>query len=206
MAPQKPRKTSAPDAASFDLDAFIESRRTLTRPVLFKRADDLTDRARALQRQAERLAANPDAERGIDEPSAEQIGALLEALDAERAERGTPVTVRETTDRERNDVAVDLIKAQRKAAKTREDDTPAETVVVDGIPLEYVVPMRRLALALVEPVFTAAQLWTIYTSSVTGEAAVNAMHDLAEEVRAVPSGPFSPVSSASPSTETSEPS
>jgi len=200
---------TAPDAASFDLTAFIEQKRVLTRPVLFKRADDLDARAADLQRQAERLAANPDAERGIDEPSAEQVQMLLDDLMAERERRGQPVTVREVTEREGQRIRARVIRSLTKAQRDVLQKGTASPDV-DEQPGDEPTPMERVSLAqvaagLVEPALSPDDLWTIYSSSSTGEAAVGQILAMIEEVSRVPDAPFSRASSPSPSTQGSAP-
>lgn len=183
MAKTKAAAATQAAPTDFDLDAFIESRREVTRSIMFKRADDLAQRMLTLQAQAERLEANPDAERGLDEPSAEQVQILLEQVRAEYDERGTPVTIREITEHEAQKITAKVIR-ERGETKDQPEDPDAPSAGHQAM-------LEQISLALVDPPLSAAALWKIYTSSVVGEAAIEEMASMVREAREVPTGPFS---------------
>ncbi|ROP45951.1 hypothetical protein [Pseudokineococcus lusitanus] len=199
-----------------DLEAFLESRRRLTRTVQFHRADDLAERQEDLQRRTDaaeaavRAQRTGDAavERSMDEPDPNaqlrDLDAEWTALAAEWDERGSSVVVEERTKAElsaltrpmRRQYEKDLAKARKAGgdgAHLREQH--AEQML-----------LTQLVECLVEPAFTVEQLTTLRRSSVAGEKAVDQMWNAVVEVCAIPAGPFSRQPSPTPAGDSSAPS
>lgn len=175
---------TAQDPDGLDLEALLEARRRLTRTVQFRRADDLITRHRELTQQLERARLNPDADRAEGEPTAEQAEYLLEQLAAQWDARGTTVTVEERTRAELMTATKALRRERARAVNAARDmgpDAPAA-----GEDHAELMLLTQLAECLVTPDLSVAQLQRVYRSSITGQAAVEAMWSMVQEVCEVP--------------------
>lgn len=126
------------DASTFDLDSWIDG---IVRPEitveLYPHEVEFGLRVKAIQDQIPAAEKTRPEDRGLDDPSPEQLLAQIQELKAERTARALRVRVSQLTDDE-------IVAATRAAveAKATEKDAPL-----------YVV-----AAACVEPAFTVEQL------------------------------------------------
>ena len=145
----KPQDGANLDAAVFDLDAWIDD---VVRPEivveLYPFEADFAKRVAAIE------ALIPDAEkmgdRGLDDPSPEQLLAQIQELREERSRTALKVRVRQLTD----DELTDVVKAGREAG-----DTDPESV-----------NLRIIAASCVEPTFTVPQLERLRSRDRSGES------------------------------------
>ena len=145
----KPQDGANLDAAVFDLDAWIDD---VVRPEvtveLYPYDADLAVKVAAIEAQI------PDAEkmgdRGLDDPSPEQLLAQIQELKAERSRTALKVRVRQLTDSELTEIV--------KAAKEAGEDDPES------------VNLRMVATACVEPTFTVDQLRRLRARDRSGES------------------------------------
>jgi len=148
----KTEPSDAMDSATFDLDAWVDG---IVRPEvvveLYPYELDYAAKVAAIE------AAIPAAEkvdpdnRGMDEPSAEQLLAQIVELKAERSRTALKVTVAQITNKE--------IAATRAQAKK------------DGLD-EEATQLALIAAACVAPDFTVAQLERLRTRDRSGEQMV----------------------------------
>ena len=206
------------DPQDFDFEALLESTRTLTRTVAFRRADDLAERHEHLERQLRLAERAGDADRGLNDPTPATIRIELEELAREWDERGTKVTVRERTRAQMSEATRHLRQERaaqaRKAPADRKGKKPTPAQERAAVEAERVATeehakamlFAQMADALVAPLLTAEQLRTIHESSTVGEKAIDTIWGMVQEVCAVPPVPFSAGPSPSPGGQDSEPS
>ena len=148
----KPQDGANLDAASFDLDSWIDD---VVRPEvvveLYPYEIDFAAKIAAIQAQIPAAEKSTPENRGIDEASPGQLSAQLAELWAERTRTALKVRVRQITGTEINETA--------EAAKAAGADE-------DGI------QSWLIAKACVEPTFTAEQLDRLRTRDRSGEAMV----------------------------------
>ena len=147
----KPQDGANLDAASFDLDSWIDD---VVRPEvtveLYPFEVDFAAKIAAIEAQIPAAEKSTPENRGIDEASPEQLSAQLAELWAERTRTALKVRVRQLTDDE-------LTEALKAAKEAGEDDPEA-------------INLRVIAASCVEPAFTVDQLKRLRTRDRSGES------------------------------------
>ncbi len=173
MVRKKPEKPAL-DPAQFDLDAWLDDDGPQTQTVyLYPRDKEFAARLADLERQsvlAEQV--NPE-ERGMDDPSAEQVSLLVEDLRKEREASGVPITLRALRDAEM--AGIGEASAVAKASRAELD-------------------LWVLATAIDDERWTVERLKKLATRDRTGEQLVKQMIAAFNEIMEGPSAPFSPAS------------
>ena len=146
-------RSAAMDAASFDLDAWIDD---VVRPEimieLYPFETDFAAKVAAIEAQIPAAEASTPEMRGLDDPSPESLSAQLAVLRAERSRTALKVRVRQLTDTE----IADTIKAAVAAG--------------EGGP--ETINLWHIAAACVEPAFTVDQLKRLGARDRSGESMV----------------------------------
>lgn len=170
--PKTPEPGSNLDASTFNLDAWIDDverpRLTVT---LYPYEATFEARVDQIEKQLARAERIKPEERGLDDPSPEQLLAMMDEVIAERDAKALRVTVQQPTDVE---IAEALIAADRSGA-------PEDEKYVWGI-----------AAACVEPKFTGEQLVRLMKRDRSGEGMVIQLHVAVEQLMGglpVPSSP-----------------
>jgi hypothetical protein len=171
-----PEPGSNLDANVFDLDAWIDG---IERPQLVVTLYPYEAMHEAKVDQIEKALARAertkDGDRGLDEPSPEQLLAQMEELQAERDRNALRVTVQQPTDIELADAVIAAQKAHEAGVGTPSDDY-----------------LWGIAAACVEPRFTGEKLLKLRTRDRSGEYMViqlQAACDQLMEPLPVPSSP-----------------
>lgn len=160
------------DASTFDLDAWIDGvQRPEITVELYRNETAFQIRLADLERQIEVAERNPDADRGIDEASAEVLRIQLDEMLAERSRNALRVRIRQLTDEE-------IVAAAAAAKDAGESQVDAN--------------LYALAAACVEPTFTPDQLKRLRDKSRDGQSMVNQLYGAANQLLTglpVPSSP-----------------
>lgn len=140
------------DAASFDLDGWIAG---VVRPEivveLYPHEIEFGLRLKAIQDQIPAAEKTRAEDRGLEDPSPEQLVAQVQELKAERAAKALKVRVRQLIDEE-------IVEAAAKASKVKASEKDAVLYVV--------------AAACVAPSFTVDQLKALRSRDRSGEGMV----------------------------------
>jgi len=148
----KPQDGANLDAATFDLDAWIDD---VVRPEvtveLYPYEADHAAKVAAIEAQIDAAEKVGPENRGLDEASAEQLLAQIVELKAERSRSALKVRVAQITD-------VEIEAVKRAAKKDGADEDEAQ--------------LRIIASACVEPAFTSAQLARLRARDRSGESMV----------------------------------
>lgn len=138
------------DASTFDLDGWIDG---VVRPEitveLYPNEVEFATRVKAIQDQIP--AAEKTTDRGMDDPSPEQLFLMIQELKAERAATALKVRVRQLLDDE-------MVAAAEEAVKAKASERDA--------------PLYVIAAACVEPAFTVDQLKRLRGRDRSGEGMV----------------------------------
>lgn len=137
------------DASSFDLDGWIDGQvRPEITVELYPHEVEFGLRLKAIQDRIPGAEKTRPEDRGLEDPSPEQLLAMVQELKAERAEKALRVRVRQLLDDE-------IVAAARDASEAKA--TPK------------VAPLYIVAAACVEPAFTVEQLIRLKDRDRSGE-------------------------------------
>lgn len=140
------------DASSFNLDAWIDGQvRPEITVELYPHDVEFGLRLKAIQDQVPAAEKTRPEDRGLDDPSVEQLFAQIQELKAERTAKALRVRVRQLLDDE-------IVEAARLASEAKASERDA--------------PLYIVAAACVEPAFTVEQLKRLRGRDRSGEGMV----------------------------------
>lgn len=169
-----PKKRTARDPSRFDLGAFLTRGPRTETVYLYPRDDEYAKRLAELERQGVAAERMPEGNRGLDDPSPEQVLLQVEELKAERQASAVPITIRALRDVECAEVG--------------------ERAAASGVKDPRQVGWWLLAEAIEDKTWTPETVEKLAVRDREGEALVAQMIAAYNEVMAGPSAPFSPAS------------